>query len=617
MSHLMGRRWFDVPKTQNVTFVGYHPYAVEYAVQIRKLILSQKPDVICVEAPFSLREQITTAVRKLPSHSVIIFQTYDDENGVWIVEGSDGVVEAVRSGLELSIPVWFVDPTPYRFPTLNRNVSDPFIVDAVGQKAYLKKFDQLNVDSIQSESSPRDTFIASRLREASGKFQEVLFVGGLENLTRVMSLFLEPQPLPLLKTGVKRALANSLHPESLKKGFSEIPRILQVFEEARVGASEIEIPNRHDLIVELMGSSVKYYESISRQEVPDYVRLTWSRFLRKWLASKNRLLPDLYHLVSSARSAMDEDFAYHVHEYICDYKWANDPHDPLSTILDEDSFMFQGHKITLHKKLRNFFHSPYKKYRMKAVRSSKWKDHLKKTWESADPNEVDVCSYPPEDVEIERWGESLMKHAKHLIQASYSDTEPFISDLGSGPDVRETLRRFYEKRIYIKSREHGGMEFGSVVVIFDEDVDGTRYPFTMTWLGEHSQESDMAFYSTEPGAEMIGPGISRLEHGGFVMSYPPLRMYDIWRDPGFDFISTKHEKLLVAGIVYSEKAGIVYAARKIPEKRWKRLAQRMGKRIIYIPLGSLNPAHVRKMRSFHMLQNKSVRNIAHEYLKRL
>lgn len=612
----MGQRWSDVQKSQNVTFIGCHPYSVENAVQTRKFILSEKPDAICVEAPNSLREQITDSVRRLPFHSVIIFQTSEDENGVWIVEGSDGIIEAVRSGLEFNIPVWFVDPTPHRLPTLSRDVSEPFLVDAIGQKTYLEKLKSLAPELLGKTVSSRERFIASRLREVSQKFDNVLFVGGFQSLINIMDLFQTPQPLPLMKTGVKKALSNSLHPESLKKGFAEIPKILQIFEEQRLSGADIRIPDRHELIVDLMASSIKYFESVSHQEVPDYVRITWAKFLRKWLATKKRIIPDLYHLVSSARSALDEDFAYHVHEYVCDYKWANDPHDPFSTILDEESFMFQGRRITLHKKLRNFFHAPYKKYRLKAVRSTKWKDHLKKTWESADPNEIDVCSYPPEDVEIERWGESLMKHASHLIQASYSDTEPFISDLGSGPDVRETLRRFYEKRIYIKSREHGGMEFGSVVVIFDEDLDGTRYPFTMTWLGEHSQESDMAFYSTPPGTELVGPGISRLEHGGFMMSYPPLRVYDIWRDPGFDFISTKHEKLLVAGIVYSEKTGIVYAARKTPEKRWKKLAQRMGKKIIYIPLGSLNPTHIRKMRSFHMLQNKGLRNVAHEYLKK-
>jgi hypothetical protein len=364
-----------------------------------------------------------------------------------------------------------------------------------------------------------------------------------------------------------------------------------------------------------MDAAAAYFARQTRQEVPDYVRVSWAKFLRKWLRYKGELLPDLYHLVSSARSAMDEDFAYHVHEFLSDYEWANDPLDPSAVILDEDNLMFHGHKIILHKKLRTLFHTPGK-YRMKAVNTAKWKDHLRRKWETADPDEVDICSYPPEDVEVEKWGEALMKHANHVLQTAQTDAEPFVADFGGGPDIRETLRRFYEKRIYVKTQEQGGLEFGSVVVVFDEDEHYVKYPFQMTWLGEHSQESDMAFYSTLPGAEIVGPGISRMEHGGFVMSYPPLRMFDVWMDPDFNFVPTRHERLLVAGIAYSEKTGIVYVAKKPPAARWKKLAKSMGKRVIYVPLGSLNPIHLKRMRTFHMLQNKGVRNYAHEYLKK-
>ena len=82
--------------------------------------------------------------------------------------------------------------------------------------------------------------------------------------------------------------------------------------------------------------------------------------------------------------------------------------------------MFHGHKIVLHKKLRTFFRRR-RKYRMKAVNTAKWKEHLKRKWETADPNEVDICSYPPEDVEVERWGDALMKHANHFLQTSQTD----------------------------------------------------------------------------------------------------------------------------------------------------------------------------------------------------
>jgi hypothetical protein len=415
---------------------------------------------------------------------------------------------------------------------------------------------------------------------------------------------------------VAAAVIAPLHPDSLKRGFTEIPKITEAFELWRADPTAEGLLNMHDMIIGLMEQCTAYYEKETHEAVPDYAKVTWFRFLRKLLRYKGEVLPDLYYLVSSARASVDEDFAYHAHEYLSDYSWANDAFDPSAVLLDEDALMFHGHRIVLHKKLRTLFgHS--RKYRMKAVQHTRWKEHLKRKWESAGPNEVDICSYPPEDVQVEKWGSELVKHANHILQASQYEVEPFSTDMGEGPDVRETLRRFYEGRIYVKTREPGGLEFGSVVVVFDEDEGGKAYPFQMTWLGELSQESDMAFYSTPPGTQVVGPGISRMEHGAFMLSYPPLRMYDVWRDPAFEFAPTRHELLLIAGIAYSEKPGVVYTARKPPPARWKRLAKSMGKRVVYIPLGSLNPLHVKRMRSFHMLQNKGVRNFAHEYLKTL
>jgi len=612
----MGQNWSDLVRFDNVTLLGVIHYRTEFSVVVNTVIRRERPDCICVELPKALRKEISTGLRQLPHHSVILYQTAAEENAALILEGSDGIQEAARSALEQDIPLWFIDPLSMRYPLFLDALPDSFFIDKIGQKTFLETVLSKGPSFGGSpDNASREIFMAARLQEASRKFGKVLFVGGLAHVPPIAELLKEPQALPLMKTGVKAAVVAPVHPDSLKKGFTEIPRITETFENWRKTPEDPPPLNRHDMILALMEDSAAYYARQTHDEVPEYVRATWSKFLRKWLKFKGRLLPDLYHLVASARGAMDEDFAYHVHEYLSEYEWANDPFDPSSIILDEDNLMFHGHKILLHKKLRTLFHTP-RGYRMKAVGSSKWKEHLKRKWETADPDEVDICSYPPEDVEIERWGATLIKHAAHLLQSIQSDAQPFVADFGDGPDIRETLRRFYENRIYVKIADEGGLEFGSVVAIFDEDERNVDYPFQMTWLGEHSQESDMAFYSTLPGAEVVGPGISRMEHGGFVMSYPPMRMFDIWIDPVFDFVPTRHERLLVAGTAYSEKPGIVCVAKKPPATRWKKLAKSMGKRIIYVPLGSLNPLHVRRMRTFHMLQNKGVRNFAGEYLKR-
>ena len=615
MAHLMAQNWSDLVTFQNITLIGVIHYRIEFAVLVNRYIREEKPDCICAELPHALRNEFAAAVRRLPYHSAILYETTDNENSILIVEGSDGVQEAVRSGHESNIPVRLIDSIAQRYPLFIDRMPDPYLIDVLGQKTFLDTV-LSKQDVPQDEvNAQRETYMAARLQEAAREHEKVLFVCGLAHIPGILERLREPQAIPLMRTRIKAAVGAPLHPDSLKKGFTEIPRVTRIFEDWRADPEQPAPENRHEIILSLMDGSVEYFVRQTHQDLPEYVRATWSKFLRKWLNFKGELLPDLYHLVAGARAALDEDFAYHVHEYLSDYTWANDPLDPSVVLLDEDNLMFAGHKIVLHKKLRTLF-PPSRKYKMKAVNTSKWKEHLKRKWETADPNEVDICSYPPEDVEVERWGETLTKHANHLLQTAQSDSEPFVADFGAGPDIRETLRRFYEKRIYVRTREQGNLEFGSVVVIFDEDEDYVNYPFQMTWIGEHSQESDMAFYSTMPGADVVGPGISRMEHGGFVMSYPPMRMFDIWMDHSFDFIPTRHERLLVAGLAYSEKPGIVYVARKPPAAKWKKLAKSMGKRLVYIPLGSLNPIHVRRMRTFHMLQNKGIRNTAHEFLKK-
>ena len=616
MPHLMGQRWSDLVRYENVTMAGVLHYRVEFAVAVNTLIRSERPDCICVELPHALRNEIVSGIRQLPHHSVILYETAENQNAVLIIEGSDGIQEAVRSSLEHDIPVRFVDPLAHRYPLFVDRLPDAYLIDKIGQKTFFDILASSGGTPLQDDddNSRRESFMAARIQEAAREYERVLFVGGLAHIPGIVERLKERQALPLMKTGVRAAVTAPIHPDSLKKGFTEIPQVTETFERWRRNPDDSPPVNRHDMILNLMRGAADYFTRTTRQEVPEYTRLTWVRFLRKWLKFKGRLLPDLFHLVSAARSAMDEDFAYHVHEYLSEYEWSNDPFDPSAVLLNEDNLMFHGHKIILHKKLRTLFQKPMK-YRMKAVSSSRWKDHLRKKWETADPNEVDICSFPPEDVEVEKWGEALMKHANNILQTGRSDAQPFVADFGQGPDIREMLRRFHEQRIYVKTDDQGAMEFGSIIVVFDEDEDNIKYPFQMTWLGEHSQESDMAFYSTLPGAEVVGPGISRMEHGAFMLSYPPMRMYDVWIDPHFDFVPTRSERLLVAGLAYSEKPGVVYVARKPPLARWKKLAKSMGKRTIYIPLGSLNPIHVKRMRTFHMLQNKGVRNYAGDFLK--
>ena len=125
----------------------------------------------------------------------------------------------------------------------------------------------------------------------------------------------------------------------------------------------------------------------------------------------------------------------------------------------------------------------------------------------------------------------------------------------------------------------------------------------------------MAFYATPGGEEVVGPGISRCEYGGFVLSYPPYRMADIWKDRFFNRARSKAERLLLAGIDYSEERLVVYIAAKPPRSSCHTFAHTEGRKIIYLPLGQFSPVLLTKIRFFHVLENPDLRQTAHLYVR--
>ena len=158
------------------------------------------------------------------------------------------------------------------------------------------------------------------------------------------------------------------------------------------------------------------------------------------------------------------------------------------------------------------------------------------------------------------------------------------------------------------------------MVIFDPDLrreEGVEaFPWCVTWLGEHSQESDMSFYSTPSGEVMEGPGISRCQYGGFMLTYPPFRVYDIWKDDFFDVARNKPERLLMAALDYSRETNVVFVSADPPSGWCRSLAARLGKRIIYIPIGVFSPVTLKKIRQFHVLDGYPVRRYARQYIGR-
>jgi len=203
-----------------------------------------------------------------------------------------------------------------------------------------------------------------------------------------------------------------------------------------------------------------------------------------------------------------------------------------------------------------------------------------------------------------------------VLSEEQARTVPFTTSVLDGIDVRETIRNWHERKIMVRELGRAPGEVGSVVVILEDEAlsEDVSFPYLQTWHGEHDQESDMAFYCTQPAQGVVGPGICRTTYGGFFLSYPPCRLADVWSDADYRMAESKAEVLLLAALDYTTERMIVYVAAQPPRSILYQLAGRMSLKIVYLPLGSLSPTTLKRIRVMHILSGHDKRRIAKEYI---
>jgi hypothetical protein len=70
----------------------------------------------------------------------------------------------------------------------------------------------------------------------------------------------------------------------------------------------------------------------------------------------------------------------------------------------------------------------------------------------------------------------------------------------------------------------------------------------------------------------------------------------------------------MAGVDYSEEKLVVHVGKDAPSELMTRYASHQGKRILHIPLGSLSPVTLKKIRVVHLLAGRDKREVAKDYI---
>lgn len=348
------------------------------------------------------------------------------------------------------------------------------------------------------------------------------------------------------------------------------------------------------------------YERLTRESLSAWQRRLFFDFARRYTRVQGLLVAGLYEWVVGARGVADDNLAWEALDVAQAYGWQSTEAEIPTAEIDGDLLDLGTRTVRFRRR------SLRVKRRLVPVRSRP-KMHDPQEWlRGFDAG--GLCSFPPEDLVIEDYGRFLQHKAVSILSTERSRSEPFTTSFLDGIDLRETLRNLGDGKIYVRESGRCPGQAGSVAVIFDADLDGTRYPYLMTWHGESSQESDMGFYSTHPAEHVVGPGIMRATYGGFFLTYPPQRLFDIWQDPDYAVAENKPEVLIMAAIDYSLQKIIVHVAERPPAPRLHSYSHAQGKRLVHIPLGTLSPVALKKIRVLHLLVGRDKREIARDYL---
>ncbi len=613
-----------------------------FAVKIRKLIKKINPDILAIELPSWMKEPFIKAINRLPEITIITYkQRENNDNYYIIIEPSDPFVEAVRYSLENNKKLVFIDSDTSYYYEYNDPYLENFFLEQESMEKFLDNYKNINFKK-SSKDDLREKTMAYRLNYLLKEDKKILSLIGMSHYSGILEHLKNNENTISFHSNYKAKYElKTLNSKDLASVISDFPYLNWMYENYR---KDVKFISENNVIKKInkkfsviKGNSndyeklyketcenlynhlqeINFLENIDRRnflhliykKVADIYKLRYKENFSMWqeknivkfarnisIIRHNRFIPDYFTVIESAKACVDDNYAWELIQILAYYPYQNGNSGleeiDINTLNNYKSFFVRPKKIIESKKI---------------IKDRKKVDNKNQKF-----SKDFICSYQPEDIIIENFGNFLKRKAKKQLLSKLTKSEKFSSSFFEGIDIKETIRK--QDGIYVKRFDKLSGELGSVIFIFDEDENNERYSYATTWLGEHNQESDMAFYSTALDEDIIGPGISRCEYGGFLLSFPPQRLYDVWADPDYRFINERSQKLLAAGIDYSYEKYIVYVAAKPPQKRIVSWARKNSKDVVYIPIGAFSKSTINKIKFFHILASHKVRDYAKDYI---
>jgi hypothetical protein len=607
----------------------------DFAVAVRRLMLMEKFDCVAVPLPPSFQEDVERAIDGLPAVSAVIQRESPRfEQSDWSPDDDDRdesdeatgtkacsyvpidpcqpVIAALRAALQENIERAFIDRETEEYLPAALNLPDPYAL----KKTTLDRFAAAVLPSLPRppEGQWRDRILhmASRLRQLEKKHKSILCLCAISDWPWIREAFVEQAEAPESAAEVEEAELCSVDPTSMLFLLGELPHITGLYERARAELDDDENLSLDGVKNLLLTARDRYRADLKQKarSITPHLLATMLKYIRNLSLVERRLTPDLYTLIVAGRQMAGDQYAIHVAETARDYPY------PAVGAWPEVRFgigkvrMPDGETLLAKNRL------PGQPVIWRTLELNRRPPKIDQMRWAMQWNPFSQCSWPPEDVSIERFRTHVKDHALSLLGQDLARTEKFTTSMLDGLDIRETLRNWHTGDLYVKVLPPSRGSLDCVLMIFDSPADPREYPWRITWHAEHQDESTLTFFATHFGKEIVGPGIAQASYGGAMFLFPPRSIPDVWRDKRFDFTDTLEERLLAAACFHSTERHIAVLSPAPPGPGWRRLAKKYHKRLIHVPLSRFSQETIQQLRMFHVLNGRQVRSYAEHFIRK-
>jgi hypothetical protein len=607
----------------------------DFAIEVRRRMLSEHFDCLAVPLPPSFQDPVERAIAFLPSVSMVLqdepaviesreWTGFDQETdndpasrprvaSYVPIDPCQGVITGLRIAIDERMARAFVDLETARFESYSAVLPDPYALKHVAPE----KFAAAILPSIPrvNDGQPFDRVLhmAQQIRDLEKRHDKILFLCSLLDWPWIREAYVEQTPCNTADDDTEPAMIFAADPQTLLFGLGELPYITGLYERARAELGEDENLSIDGVKAMLLAARDRYQLDLgkrARKITPKLLRV-YLQYVRNLTLTERRLSPTLYTLIIAAQQIAGDQFAIALAEAAREYPFNGLIPFPQIKLGIDRGRLPDGDLVTLKNRLPGQT-LEWRTCKLKPTPPKPKQDDWLMRW-----NPHRQCSWPPEDVAIEKFRTHVKDTALNLLGTDLARSEKFTTSLKDGLDIRETLRNWHTGNLFVKVLPPTRGTLDCVVMIFDSPADPRDYPWRVTWHAEHHDESTLALFATNYLENLVGPGIGQATYGGAVFLFPPRPMSDVWSNARFDFTDTLEERLLASACYYAKERHIALLSHAPPGTAWRHLAKRFGKKLIHVPLAKFSQETIQQLRVFHVLNGQPVRSFAANFIRKV